>query len=205
MSMYKVVATKELPSSIADGMTVYAVSRNDGKKGKSGIVCVAPAVSDALVSVFQNSAVGKAFIVDAMEGLRSRIISKLHASGKTIHDESIGITAMTLLAKQETESQRMTKEAIGAWFDADLMKLIADAIAAKLDGISTEKLTKLVEGYRSKFQTLAGREVSMPAAVKAQLIRAMEFLPEDYESVIGEKVAAALAESEEATETLAAL
>jgi hypothetical protein len=45
----------------------------------------------------------------------------------------------------------------------------------------------------------------MPAAVKAQLIRAMEFLPEDYESVIGEKVASALAESEEATEMLAAL
>jgi hypothetical protein len=203
--MYQVVATKDLPKAIGDGMTVYAVSRNDGKKGKSGIVCVAPSISDSVVAVFSNSSEGRAFIVDAIEGLRSKLISKLYAKQLTVTDDAIGITALQLLAKTETESQRMTKEAIGAWFDADLGGLIGYAIGLKMIGIADDKLAKLVDGYKSKFQTLAQREVSMPVAVKAQLIKAMELLPSDYESIIGEKVVEALTKAEEASETLAAL
>lgn len=205
MSMYSVVATKDLPKAIGEGMTVYAVSRNDGKKGKSGIVCVAPAISDAVVTVFSQSDEGKAYIVDCIESLRSKIISKLHSKSLTITDEAIGITALQAIAKLETESQRMTKEAIGAWFDADLAKLVGDAISAKLAGIAADKLLKLVDGYKAKFQTLAMRDCNMPQAVKAQLVKAMELLPEDYENVIAEKVAEALTKAEEASETLAAL
>lgn len=205
MGMYQVVTTKDLPKAIGDGMTIYAVSRNDGKKGKSGIVCVAPSISDSVVAVFSNSIEGKAFIVDAIEGLRSKLISKLYAKQLTVTDDAIGITALQLLAKTETESQRMTKEAIGAWFDSDLGSLIGYAIGLKMVGIAADKLAKLVEGYKGKFQSLAQREVSMPLAVKAQLVKAMELLPSDYESIIGEKVAEALTKAEEASETLAAL
>jgi len=205
MGMYSVVATKDLPEAIGDGMAVYAISRNDGKKGKSGLVAVMPAISDSVFNLFQIDPAGKAFIVDAIEGLRSKLASGLYAKGKTITDDSIGITALLGLARIETESQRMTKEAIGVWFDADLAGLVADAIRLKMIGIAEDKLTKLVEAYKMRFQTLAGREPNVPDDVKAQLIRAMEFLPDDYESVIGEKVASALAAATEAKEVLVAL
>lgn len=205
MGMYQVVKTSDLPKPIGEGMQVYAVSRNDGKKGKSGIVCVAPAVTDAVVAVFSNDPVGQAFIVDSIIGLRSKVISNLHAAGKTIVDDVIGISAILAMARIEIESQRMTKEAIGQWFDADLTQLIGNAISAKIVGIATDKLAKLVDGYKAKFQTLSQREISMPLVVKGQLVKAMELLPEDYDNTIAEKVAEALTRTEEASEMLAAL
>lgn len=205
MTMYQVVKTSELPDSIADGMDVYSISRNDGKKGKSGIVAVMPTISESVFNVFINDEAGKAFVVDSIHALRSKVASAIHAKGNTITDDTIGITALLVMAKQETESQRMTKESIGEWFDADLASLIATRIQDKLVTISQDKLDKLVAGYRAKFQTLSGRDVSMPLPVKAQLIKAMELLPDDYEHVIGIKVMEALTKAEEATETLAAL
>ena len=204
MSMYLVQKTADV-KAIPEGMQQFAVSRNDGKKGKSGIVCVAPAITEAVQSVFEQSIEGKAFILDCISGLRSKVISKLHSKNLTITDEAIGITALVAMAKLETESQRMTKEAIGNWFDADLSGLIANAISAKMQGIAADKLAKLVDGYKAKFQTLSQREISMQLAVKAQLVKAMELLPEDYDNVIAEKVAEALTKAEEASETLAAL
>ncbi len=204
-NVYYVVATKDavLPT---DGSSVaYAVSRNDGKKGKSGIVCVAPVITGNMVSLFLHDPIGQAYFTDCMAGLRSKIISALHSKGKIITGMSIDLAAMLVMARTETESQRMTKEAIGQWFDMDLADRVMVAIRAKMTGIADDKLVKLAEGYKVKFMTLASREVNMPLQVKAQLVKAMELLPEDYESVIGEKVAAALAEAEEAMETLAAL
>lgn len=200
------VATKDLPESIGDGMTVYPISRNDGKKGKSGLVCVMPMVSESVFNVFVNNEIGKAFIVDAVERLRSKIASKLYAGGLVIDDTRIGIEGLLALAKLETESQRMTKESIGVWFDVALMDLVKGAIAAKMpQGIAADKLAVLAEGYKAKFQTLAGREVSMPNAVRDQLLRVLALLPDGYEHPICEKVAVALAEVQEASETLAAL
>ena len=204
MSIYSVVATKDA-GVIGEGINLYSVSRNDGKKGKSGIVCAAPAISSSVMAVFQSDAAGVSYLIDCVSGLRSKIISKLHATGKTISDESIGITALLAMARTETESQRMTKDAIGTWFDADLADLICCAIRNKIGAIADDKLGKLVESYKVKFQSLASREINMPLAVKTQLGKALELLPSDYESIIGEKVAQALTDAEEASETLAAL
>ena len=204
-TIFQVVATKDLPKAIGEGFSVFPISRNDGKKGKSGLVAVMPSISESVSAVFLNDPVGKAFVVDALASLRSKVASALHAKGKDITSETIGIDALLALAKAETESQRMTKEAIGIWFDADLSQYIDQRIREKLAGIAQDKLDKLVLGYRERFQTLSMREVNMPLEVKAQLVKAMELLPEDYESIIGEKVAAALAKAEEASESLMAL
>jgi len=203
---YSVVATKDLPEAIGDGMTIYPISRNDGKKGKSGLVAVMPSVSDSVFNVFTTNETGKAFIVDAVERLRSKIASKLYAGGLVISDDRIGIDGLLALAKQETESQRMTKESIGVWFDVALGELVGNAIAAKMPhGIAADKVAVLVDGYKAKFQTLAGRDVSMPNAVRDQLLKVLGLLSDGYEHPICEKVAVALAEVQEASETLAAL
>jgi hypothetical protein len=203
MAMYSVVKTTD--AVLTEGMTAYSVSRTDGKKGKSGIVCVAPSISDAVTTVFYNDAMGKAFIVDVLESLRSKIISKLHADGKVISDESIGITAMLTTAKLLVEGSRMTKEAIGVWFDADMATLITARIKEKMAGISEDKVAKLVAGYRVAFESLSAREVGMSEEVKASLLKAMDLLPEDYDSVMGGKVLAKLVAAEEPKEILAAL
>jgi hypothetical protein len=203
MAHYQVVKTTE--AVLTEGMTAYSVSRTDGKKGKSGIVCVAPTISEAVATVFYNDTMGKAFIVDVLEGLRSRIISGLHAGSKLISDEAIGVTAMLATAKLVVEGSRMTKEAIGVWFDSDLAPLVAARIREKMQGISDDKVAKLVSGYRTAFESLSAREVGMSEEVKASLLKAMDLLPEDYDSVMGGKVLAKLVAAEEPKEILAAL
>jgi hypothetical protein len=203
MTHYQVVKTTD--AVLTEGMTAYSVSRTDGKKGKSGIVCVAPAISEAVTTVFYNDAMGKAFIVDVLEGLRSRIISSLHAGNKLISDEAIGVTAMLATAKLVVEGSRMTKEAIGVWFDADLALLVSARIREKMAGISEDKVAKLVSGYRTAFESLSAREVAISDEVKASLLKAMDLLPEDYDSVMGGKVLAKLVAAEEPKEILAAL
>jgi hypothetical protein len=200
---YQVIKTTE--AGLIDGMTAYNVTRTDGKKGKSGTVCVAPAISESVATVFYNDAIGKAFIVDVLEGLRSRIISGLHASRKLISDEAIGVTAMLATAKLVVEGGRMTKESIGVWFDADLTLLVSARIREKIAGISEDKVAKLVAGYRTAFESLSAREVGMSDEVKASLLKAMDLLPEDYDSVIGGKVLAKLVAAEKPKEILAAL
>lgn len=205
--VYTVTATKDLPKgyTVPEGMTMYSISRNDGKKGKSGIVCVMPSISEAVRDVFSNSVEGKAFIQDRLEWLRSKVASALNAKGATIHDENIGITALLAQAKLETESQRMTKESIGEWFDADLAPLIAARIQEKMQGITADKVEKLVAGYKKQFELLSSRECHFAPEVKAQMLKALEMLPEDYDHVIAVKVAEKLNSVSEATETLAAL
>jgi len=203
--LYPVIASKDLAKTIPEGMTVFSVSRNDGKKGKSGIVCVAPGISEAVRNVFVSSAEGVAFVQDQMEWLKSKVISAIHAKGNTVHDENTGITAILAQARLETESQRMTKEAIEVWFDADLAPLVAGRITAKMVGIAADKVEKLVAGYKGKFASLSGRDVSLAPEVKAQMLKALELLPEDYDHVIAVKVAEKLNSISEATETLAAL
>ena len=67
------------------------------------------------------------------------------------------------------------------------------------------KLNQLLANYLDSFQVLAGRNPSMNNDVKASLIRAMEFLPEDHDSVTAQEIARRLAEVQEATALLAAL
>lgn len=203
--LYQVIKTADLPKVIPGGMTVYSISRNDGKKGKSGIVAVMPQITDAVRSVFLNDPVGVAYITDRMEWLRGKVASAVHARGETIHDEKIGITALLALARQETESQRMTKESIGEWFDSDVASLIAARIKEKMVGIADDKVTKLVEGYRASFESLSVRELSMSNAKKEQMLKVFELLPEDYDHVIAVKALEKLNSISEATETLAAL
>jgi len=184
--MYQVVKTAE--ASISDGFTTLNIARTDGKKGKSGSVIVVPVLSDSVLFLIQGADVGKAFIVDAIDALRSRIASSINSKGNIITSDKLNIDAIFAAMRLETESQRLTKDSIGAWFDADLLALMKARFAVKLPGISDLKMVGITDQYRAKFQSLAGRDGFIPDAIKSQLVTAMELLPAEYESVIGTKL-----------------
>lgn len=198
--IYAVVSTtEELPA----GYIRLPISRTDGKKGKSGTCIHVPAISDAVRSVIYNSPIGELWFSAQVASHLSEMASSLNKAGNSITSEKLGVTAVLVSMAASLEAQRMTKETIGKWFDADLAPLVSARIQELLAGISNDKLEKLVSGYREQFQTLAGRDVSMTKEMKAQLIKAVELLPGDYEpSVIGEKVLTALATVQEASALL---
>lgn len=202
-TMFSVIKT--IDAKPAEGFTTLSISRTDGKKGKSGLCIVVPVTSDSVVSLVTASDIGKAWIVDAIDDVRSRIASAINKAGLTITSDKIGIDGILAQMKLETESQRMTKDAIGAWFDSDLAPLLSARIQEKMAGIAADKLAVLVGNYKATFQTLAGRDVSMSEQVKAGLIKAMELLPAEYEHVIGTKVLEKLVDVSEAKVMLAAL
>lgn len=201
--LYKVQVTKD--AVVGDGMVAVAISRTDGKKGKSGHCIVIPDVSDAALSVISNDVQCQDWLRYAINQFKSQIASAINKNKLTITSDKLGTAAVLSAMRAETESQRMTKEAIGEWFTAELAPLVAARIQDKLPGIAADKLAKLVESYCTKFQMLAGRDVSMSDTLRAQLLVALELLPEDTDNVMTGKVAAKLAEVSEASEVLEAL
>lgn len=209
-AMYSVIKTAD--AVVTDGSVAISIARTDGKKGKSGLCIVVPQVSDSVYSLITNSDWGKAWIVDCVDALRSRIASGIHKAGDIITADKLGITAIEVTMKQELESQRVTMDSIGKWFDADLAGLISARIRSKSGNVADAVVAKMVAAYREKFQSLAGRNVSMSADVKLQLMAALDILAAhyaatgaEYESVIGSKVQELLDKAQEATEMLAAL
>jgi hypothetical protein len=203
---YTVRNTKEI-ETIGDGMVALPISRTDGKKGKSGLCILAPVVSDSVLMLVQNDVQGKAFIINAIDDLRSKIASKLNKEGKLILSDSIGITGLLAAMRNENESQRFTKEAIASWFAEYLDPLIGAKLSARMPGIAADKLDKLVAGYCEQLQVLANRPDNrcMPNAIKEQLIKALALLPDDHESMVCEEIAARLDTIQEASIVLGAL
>jgi len=202
-TIHTVTTTKD--AVVSEGFTTVSIARTDGQKGKSGLCIVVPVVSESVAALVASSEIGRAWLVDHIDGLRGKIASGIHKAGGTITSDKLGIEALLAAMKLETESQRMTKDAIGAWFDSDLAGLISARLQERMQGIAADKLAKLVDSYKAGFQILAGRDPSMAEAIKVSLQRALELLPEDYDSVIATKVAEKLAVVTEATATLAAL
>ncbi len=200
------VVQKTSDAKPGEGMIALPISRTDGKKGKSGMCIVVPDVSDAACAVIFNDERCQNWLRTAINDFKSSIASAINKRGEVLTSVKLGTDAVLNAMKAAVESQRMTKDAIGAWFDADLAPLVAARIEQKMTGIAADKVAKLVEGYKQRFQSLAGRDVSMTDVVKAQLTTALELLTEEQgEHVIAVKVMEKLTEVSEASEVLAAL
>lgn len=193
-TVYTVIDNKDIsPTQAEYGNVPISIGRTDGKKGKSGKCIVLPAISDAVFTVIVTSAVGKSWIVDHLDDLRGKIASSLNKNGETLSSDRLGVDAMLAAMLAETHSVRLTKESIAAWFAADLASLVEAAIATRLEGISQDKLEKLVAGYSEQFQRLAGRTI-LAEGVKNQLVKALDLLPKEYENKLAEKLAWKLVE-----------
>lgn len=205
---YQIKPTKEIKETT--GMVSIPVARNDGKKGKSGIAVQLPCISDAVLNVFMTNPAGRTFLADAIDSLRAKIASNIYAKGyTTIGSDEVGITALLALAKAEAESQRLTKESIGAWFDADMAPLLIAAIKEKYasSGISEDRIIKIISNFRSGYQVCAARpdNRSLPTAMRNNLLAQFDKFPEGYDNLVANKLLDILPEIEEASVTLEAL
>ena len=202
--MYKVRATKD--AVVGDGMVAIPISRTDGKKGKSGLCIVVPTVSESVLAVVQHGVEFAPWLVSMIDDIKSGIASAINKRNETITSAKLGTDAILNAMRLATESQRMTKDAIGTWFDSDMAAVIGHRIESKMIGIAADKVAKIVESYKLRFQSLAGRDVSMTDVVKAQLTTALELLTEEQgEHVIAVKVMEKLTEISEASEVLESL
>jgi 6-pyruvoyl-tetrahydropterin synthase len=204
INTYAVMKTSDVKELDAQ-QVVIGIARTDGKKGKSGFCAVVDAfgINDLQSAVINET--GRAWMIEAINDLRSRIASDLNKNGKPLNVLNLGFDAVIKAMDCELQSQRMTKEAIAAWFTAELSPLVTAAISAKMINISANKLAKYAEQYSDKFQSLAGRNVSMSEKEKEQLQKAMALLPDDYSHVIAEKIAEKLNSVSEAGNMLDAL
>ncbi len=163
----------------------------DGRKIESQAVLV-PAVSLGMIQSILADEVGKEWMKQQVAAVQDGLIRRAIAVGKnSIFDDQIEVGALLAAMQQQEAAVRFSKESIAIWFDSDLRMLLAAAISEKLPGISSDKLDRLIAGYRSDFQSLAAREVFMAPQTKAKLTKALALLPDDYESIysaIAEKV-----------------
>ena len=192
-----------------DNEILLPISRTDGKKGKSGLCIKVNALSDAVLNVVYVDAIGKQFLINAIDKVRSEIASSLNKDGKQITDDKIGVTAILAAMKASVESQRFTKESIKVWFDEHLAALLQNAIESKYVGITSDKVLKMVNDYCDAFQMLASRAVNgkyeMKTDIRNGLLRVLELLPEDHDTVTGNEIATRLDNTIEPVATMLAL
>lgn len=179
-----------------DSTILLPISRTDGKKGKSGLCIRVNKLSDAVLNVVQMDAIGKQFLIDCIDNVRSQVASALNKQGRPITDDKIGVTGILAAMKLSVESQRFTKESVKVWFDTYLATPLQDAIEARYAGISSDKMLKMVNDYCDAFQSLASRSINgkyeMKSDIRNGLIRVLEMLPEDHDTVTGNEIASRL-------------
>lgn len=191
---YSVLQAKTIPDDLDNSVyTAIPIARNDGKKGKSGLAMVVDALSENSLQRILLSDAGKKWIADSLNTIRGRLASAQLASGGTVSREIVGTGAIIAAMVAEVESQRISKESIGNWFDSDLAELIAWKVRANMPTLADDKVEEVVNAYRTMFKVLASQEPSMDADAKAALLSALDLLPEDYSSVIGDKIMARMA------------
>jgi hypothetical protein len=204
INTYSVIKTSDVKELDA-GQCVIGISRTDGKKGKSGFCAVIDAFGSNNLQSAMLDATGKAWLIEQVESLRSRMASELNKNGKPLNAINLGYDAILKAMTLENESQRMTKEAIKNWFNSELAVLLQVAIAEKFPHVNAQQVAKMVQQFDDKFQSLAGRDVSMNDKEKQQLEKALFLLGEDYQHPMADKIAEKLANVTEAGSMIDAL
>jgi hypothetical protein len=207
--VYVVKSTKEI-KEIDSNSVVLPVSRTDGKKGKSGLGIVVPVVSENVVQVLLNDAIGKAWFVEQVDAVRSRIVSKLYKSNSTITSDRIGVSSILDSMRAEVESQRFTKESIEVWFKDVMVAVLLPRIQDKYPGIESTKSGKILNGYMESFQLLASRKnaagrYEMADSIRNSLLKVLDYLPEDHEHNVTIEIAERLSNTEEPSNVLDSL
>ena len=180
---------------------VIAKGGKIGKKVTESQGVIIPALRLNHINAILSSEIGQEYLINAVQNMQDSIIRKLVESGKmSIFDGQIETDAILTAMQAENESVRFSKESISKWF-ADLMKpLLQEKIVEKYgDGISSSKLDQMLDSYLKSFQILAQRQPSMNNQIKAGLIRAMEFLPQDQDDAVTVEIATRLSTVSEAS------
>ena len=182
------VADTEQPA----GYVLVPVGRKDNKKGKSGISCQMPAVSDAVLQLLLADAGSKAWMIQQIDTLRGRIATGLYRADKDVTSDALGIDAMRVAMQREESAGRFSMDAIAEWFKARLLIPVCESLAAK--GVMGKMQQDTATAYLELFKALAGRKPQFGEKQFAAMERAMALLPEVEDDGFAEKVAARILE-----------
>ena len=161
------------------------IKKGEKSRLTESVGTIVPKVHISMLNALMSNDVGQEYLRGCVENVQDAIIRKLAEAGKmALFDDQIGITALLDAMRASNESMRFSKEAIKVWFEENLQGILCEKIEEKNPGISKDKMLRMVTAYLESFQILAGRNPSMDEKVKAGLLRAMEFLPDDHESAV---------------------
>lgn len=147
-------------------------------------ICVA--VPKVVLSV-QPEALNAA-MQDALNELQDNVIrSALNAAieentainlvGATIDKNTLTADGIASWSREQSVSGRLSKEAIGAWFDSKLSDELGIKIAETNPTIDADKLEKAVRQHREILMQLASPRAAMPEKLASQLQRAVNLVP----------------------------
>lgn len=195
---YQIESLKKLAKlELPEGQRVCRVIAKKGKIGGNDMESqgvVIPVFGIAVLNALVSDAVGAEFLRGAVESVQDSLVRRAVEAGKmAIFAEQIDLGAMLAAMQVANESSRFSKESIASWFADHMREPLAAAIGAKFIGIAADKRERMLTDYLGSFQILAGRTPSMTAGVKAGLLRAMEFLPEDHDHATAVELANRLA------------
>ena len=201
----KVIAKKDMPAMHRLARIIFKKDRKTGVEKDSKGLWI-NAITDNMMQVVASHETGAEYLRNVIAGVQDGIIRKLIEQGKlVVSSDEIDVDHIIAAMAAANETERFSKESIKLWFVEHMTPALTVAIRNKMTGISDSKLNQLLANYLDSFQVLAGRNPSMSNEIKAGLIRAMEFLPEDHDSVVACTIAEKLNSVTEASVSLAAL
>lgn len=163
---------------------LFRHTEEDKKKGKAkkdNLAVAVPAlpdlkVGDTITSENLARAINAA-IIDWQDGL----IRSLVVDGGAVELDANRITLDAVLVYATTESQRkrMTKEAIGAWFDTALAQPLAEALLKKEPQMPDAKLAAIIGNYKDAYSKLAGVKPALNKANAESLKKQLTRAPDD--------------------------
>lgn len=146
-------------------------------------ICVA--VPKVLVAV-QPETLATA-MQDALNELQDNVIrsalnvaieanTAINLVGVTIDKDTLTADGIASWAREQSVSGRLSKEAIGAWFDSKLSDELGIKIAESNPTIDADKLEKAVKQHREILMQLASPRASMPDKLAVQLQKAVNLV-----------------------------
>lgn len=181
----------------------YKVDKATGIKPESKAVSIPVITFDAIQPHLASL---KDEIVAMVHGAQDKLIrSKVEAGAIEVQDTECNLQAT--IAWMLEESGRLTGETIRGWFQDTLRDNLMVTFADKL-GIGetpskeqADKLAKVLQGYEDTFAKLASGAASFTELQKANMLKALE-LVEDDEDSLKQRFIARLSKAKEKEEDL---
>lgn len=175
------------------------IHKGDGKESRGAFV---PLLSETTIQSLLLKPEGLEWFRNKVEAVQEQIVRKLNCT--TFDSEQIQFDGILAFITAENVSTRFSKEAIETWFQADMIGFLQAALKEK--GITEEdKLKQITNSFMASFCLLAGRNPSMPEAIKDQLVKCLALLPDEYVNTVAERIAEKLSTVQEATVLIDAL
>ena len=157
---------------------VRKIEKGTGKESK-GVVIPAASSEDMLVAMENDTLLG--FLTGQYQELIASVCKGKIAEGTsyiTANDYSLAELVAFVQAEDAREG-RISKARLESWFDQSVAGVLIAAFRAKLGvGVSNDKLLELSAVYKAQFATLAKRELTVGAEVKAKLEKVLELVPD---------------------------